>query len=75
MSDLSKPDALLHETHSKVLLVLRDQGVSRSIISLSKITQNWHLLSQRSKATKRAAGVEVGGKGVGGWQYRNVFIK
>ena len=46
MSDLSKADALLHKTHSKVLLVLRYQGstcVDRNIIkSLSKIThQIW----------------------------------
>ena len=46
MSDLSKANALLHKTHSKILLVLRYQGstcVDRNIIkSLSKIThQIW----------------------------------
>ena len=62
-------DALLHNTHIKVLLVLRLTmlDISRSIISWSLIAhQMWcnHPFSQRSKTTERIMGVgsEVTGK-------------
>ena len=50
-------------------------NMCRLVISLSKIThQMWHdhPFSQRSKAIKRASGLEDGGEGR---QYKGVFIK
>ena len=68
VSDISKLDALLYETHTKVLLLPR-LDMFRSIISLSKIAnQMWHgqPFSQRNKITERAVRVGVGGDSEGG---------
>ena len=60
----SKLDAFLHETHSKVLLVLLLPRLKtfKSIMSLSKIThQMWrnHTFSQRNKPAKRVGFVDT----------------
>ena len=63
MSVLGKPDALLHKTYIKVLLVPRPD-MCRSMLSLSKIAhQMWrhHPFSQRNTTPERTVGVEVGG--------------
>ena len=62
--DFNKLNSLLHKTYTKVLRL----DMSRSIISLSKIThQMWrdHPFIQRNKTTERAVGwgLEVTGKG------------
>ena len=62
--DFNKLNSLLHITYIKVLRL----DMSRSIISLSKIThQMWrdHPFIQRNKTTERAVGwgLEVTGKG------------
>ena len=64
MSDLSKPDTLLHKTHMKVLLVPRFD-MCRSILLLSKIAhQLWHdhTLSHRNRTTERIVWVDVRGE-------------
>ena len=82
--NLSKLDALLHKTHSKVFLVLRFDMCIRPLNNATHQMLHDHSFSpwsfsQRNKATKRAVRSEVGG----GWAkfekkgrpYRGVFIK
>ena len=72
VSDVSKLDALLHKTYSKVLSGIKVPrlDIYRSIILLSKIAhQMWydHSFSQRNKTSKIAVEVKIGDNEKRGW--------
>ena len=71
VSDISRLDALLHKTHIKVLLALRNQG-STCVDPLTKIAHQMlhdHPFCQRNRLNERTGGGQNlkggGGGGIG----------